>query len=157
MSSCHHTSETEHKHDCHTSSFDYLLWTCLFIIAVSYVLFLTLGKHIRLESLHHFFMSIYEIMNSMWWGMLAGIFFVGLMKHIPSAKVQMLLGKPGSKGSVLKAALAGVLLDLCSHGILLVGMNLYKKGISLGQLMAFLISSPWNSFSLTFKYIFPSF
>jgi len=29
-------------------------------------------------------------------------------------------------------------------------MNLYKKGAGLGQVMAFLIASPWNSFSLTF-------
>jgi uncharacterized protein len=42
-----------------------------------------------------------------------------------------------------------VLLDLCSHGILMVGMKLYQKGASLGQVMAFLIASPWNSFSLT--------
>ena len=35
-------------------------------------------------------------------------------------------------------------------GILMIGMNLYKKGASLGQVMAFLIASPWNSLSLTF-------
>jgi hypothetical protein len=45
--------------------------------------------------------------------------------------------------------MAGVLLDLCSHGILMVGAKLYQKGASLGQVMAFLIASPWNSFSLT--------
>ena len=42
-----------------------------------------------------------------------------------------------------------MLLDLCSHGILLVGMKLYQRGASLGQVMAFLIASPWNSISLT--------
>ena len=40
-------------------------------------------------------------------------------------------------------------MDLCSHGILMVGMKLYQKGASLGQVMAFLIASPWNSLSLT--------
>ncbi|MGB1539775.1 MAG: permease, partial [Rickettsiales bacterium] len=34
-------------------------------------------------------------------------------------------------------------------GILLVGMKLYERGASLGQVMAFLIASPWNSLSLT--------
>ena len=41
------------------------------------------------------------------------------------------------------------MLDLCSHGILMVGTKLYERGASLGQLMAFLIASPWNSLSLT--------
>jgi len=45
--------------------------------------------------------------------------------------------------------MAGVLLDLCSHGILMVGTKLYERGASLGQVMAFLIASPWNSLSLT--------
>jgi uncharacterized membrane protein YraQ (UPF0718 family) len=42
-----------------------------------------------------------------------------------------------------------VAFDLCSHGILLVGMRLYERGAGLGQVMAFLIASPWNSLSLT--------
>ncbi|MEM9400646.1 MAG: permease, partial [Verrucomicrobiota bacterium] len=45
--------------------------------------------------------------------------------------------------------LAGLMLDLCNHGILMVGMQLYRRGASLGQTMAFLIASPWNSLSLT--------
>ena len=47
------------------------------------------------------------------------------------------------------ATFAGVTLDLCSHGILLVGTKLYERGASLGQLMAFLVASPWSSLSLT--------
>jgi len=31
----------------------------------------------------------------------------------------------------------------------MVGMQLYQRGASLGQVMAFLIASPWNSLSLT--------
>jgi uncharacterized protein len=63
--------------------------------------------------------------------------------------VLAILGKGGSMNGILRATLAGVFLDLCSHGILMVGMKLYQKGASLGQVMAFLIASPWNSFSLT--------
>jgi len=50
---------------------------------------------------------------------------------------------------ILRATAAGVLLDLCSHGILMVGAKLYERGAGIGQIMAFLIASPWNSFSLT--------
>ena len=49
----------------------------------------------------------------------------------------------------IRSTIGGVLLDLCSHGILMVGSQLYKIGASSGQVMAFLIASPWNSLSLT--------
>ena len=50
---------------------------------------------------------------------------------------------------LFRAVAAGLLLDLCNHGILMVGMGLYKRGASLGQTFAFLVASPWNSLSLT--------
>ncbi|MDP7069567.1 MAG: permease [Candidatus Peribacteraceae bacterium] len=93
--------------------------------------------------------SIVTLMNKMWWGMLLGIFFVGLMDHIPRELITSALGKGGTVNGILRACGASMLLDLCSHGILLVGMKLYERGASLGQVMAFLIASPWNSFSLT--------
>jgi len=85
----------------------------------------------------------------MWWGLLFGIFFVGVMSLAPKEFISSIIGNPRSFGGVIRATLAGVLLDLCSHGILIIGMNLYKKGASLGQVFAFLIASPWNSISLT--------
>ena len=38
---------------------------------------------------------------------------------------------------VFRAIGAGVALDLCNHGILLVGTKLYERGASLGQVFAF--------------------
>ncbi|GLS26607.1 hypothetical protein GCM10007877_23230 [Marinibactrum halimedae] len=93
--------------------------------------------------------SIHELLNTMWWGVIAAIAFVGLLAHIPQSIVLGLLGKGGSLQGIFRATAAGVLLDLCSHGILMVGTKLYEKGASLGQVMAFLIASPWNSISLT--------
>ena len=61
----------------------------------------------------------------------------------------MRLVSNGGLNGILRATGAGLLLDLCSHGILMVGMRLYERGASLGQVMAFLIASPWNSISLT--------
>jgi uncharacterized membrane protein YraQ (UPF0718 family) len=55
----------------------------------------------------------------------------------------------GAKG-ILRAIGAGILLDLCNHGILMIATKIYQRGASVGQVMAFLIASPWNSISLTF-------
>lgn len=85
----------------------------------------------------------------MWWGIAFGLFAVGLMNKVPRDYFMRILG-PGDKVSGLfRAALAGLLLDLCSHGILMVGAKLYERGASLAQVMTFLIASPWNSVTLT--------
>jgi hypothetical protein len=60
-----------------------------------------------------------------------------------------LLGRGDTAGGIIRAAIAGLFLDLCSHGILMVGAKLYERGASLAQVMTFLIASPWNSLSLT--------
>ena len=62
--------------------------------------------------------------------------FVGLLNRVPRELVMTVLGRPGSFNGLLQTA-AGLLLDLCSHGILLVGMKFYERGASLGQTMAF--------------------
>lgn len=91
-----------------------------------------------------------EFMARAWSGLLAGIAAVGVIGRVPQSLVTGLLGRGGSFTGILRAVFAGTLLDLCSHGILMVGAQLYKKGASLGQTLAFLVASPWNSLSLTF-------
>ncbi|WP_156509203.1 permease, partial [Oleiphilus sp. HI0132] len=93
--------------------------------------------------------SVQELLNTMWWSILLAIAFVGVLSRIPQEFIISILGKGGTVKGLWRATLAGVLLDLCSHGILMVGMELRRKGASLGQVMAFLIASPWNSLSLT--------
>jgi len=137
----------EQDHD-HGGSVDYLLWSSLLICAGFYLSHLLAPSLLPL-SLQHFAHSVFEMLNTMWWGVLLGLVFVGLLAKVPQNLVLSVLGKGGTLSGIARATLAGVLLDLCSHGILMVGTKLYQKGASLGQVMAFLIASPWNSFSLT--------
>lgn len=147
---CHdHTAKEESS--CHSHGrWDYLLLISGIIIAVAYLAFLFAGGQMNEKGyLHTFTHSAYELLNTMWWGLALGIVFVGMLAHVPKEFVLSVIGKPGSKSGVVRATLAGLLLDLCSHGILLVGMQLYRRGASYGQVLAFLIASPWNSLSLT--------
>lgn len=105
---------------------------------------------VKLPYLHEFVSGIWNLLSLMWWGMLMGFIFVGLMSKIPKDYFNALLGDGNTFGGILRAAAAGLLLDLCSHGIVMVGARLYERGASLGQVMTFLIASPWNSLSLTF-------
>ena len=99
--------------------------------------------------LEQFSTSSAALLNKMWPGLALGIAFVGILSGVPKCLLYSLLGKGGTLGGILRATAAGVLLDLCSHGVLLIGMQLYRKGASPGQVVAFLVASPWNSMSMT--------
>lgn len=144
MSAC--CEPSDHTH----TGIDKLFWGSLIVIAggVAAHLFCTVFD-ISAPVIHHFGSSILDLIHAMWWGVLLGLFFVGLMGQIPKEYFTAMLGRGDTAGGIFRAAGAGLLLDLCSHGILMVGAKLYERGASLGQMMAFLIASPWNSLSLT--------
>ena len=98
--------------------------------------------------LGEFSAHVTEVMARMWWGIAASFVVVCLLSRVPREFVTAALGPPGARG-IGRAVVAGVLLDLCSHGILLVASRLYERGASSGQVIAFLIASPWNSLALT--------
>lgn len=126
---------------------DILLWGSLLVFLAG------VGVHLAFPAapdwLHVFGHTCYELMLRSWWGVLFGIAAVAVIGRLPRELVAAALGRGGSISGLFRAVAAGVALDLCNHGILMVGMGLYKRGASLGQTLAFLIASPWNSLSLT--------
>ncbi len=129
---------------------DWLLRLSLTGVIALYATHLLLAEQIReVNRLHMLTHSVFDLMNTMWWGILAGIVMIAILGKIPREFVMSTLGTRSGASGIVRATLAGVLLDLCSHGILMVATRLYERGASLGQTMAFLIASPWNSFSLT--------
>ena len=130
------------------SKIDWLLAGSGAVIAAAYLASFGLD-HDALWGLGHFTHVIRDMMNLMWWGILLGMLAVGLIDRVPRAFVIGIIGRDQGATSLVRAVLAGVVLDLCNHGILMVGAKLYERGASLGQVFAFLIASPWNSLSLT--------
>ena len=130
---------------------DILLLSTLVLVSFGYLIDLLFAEQLTSLPLAFgvLFSEVRGIMDSMWIGLGLGMLFVGLLGRVPREFVTALLGKGDTFVGILRATFAGVLLDLCSHGILLVAMRLYQRGASLGQVMAFLIASPWNSLSLT--------
>ena len=152
MSQQYQVEMQHHGTSCHPkkSKPDYLLWGTLTSVIVLYIFHWKFSEQISsflmLSTLSH---STFELMNTIWWGILFGMIMVALLTKIPREFVVSLLGTGSGLSGILRATLGGVLLDLCSHGILMVGAKLYERGVSTGQVMAFLVASPWNSFSLT--------
>jgi uncharacterized membrane protein YraQ (UPF0718 family) len=129
---------------------DLLLWGSLVLVVVLYAHYAVFRESIQFADWYYTLSaSTYELMNTMWWGMAIGIVFVAILSKIPREFVMSILGHRRGFTGIMRATSAGLLLDLCSHGILMVGAKLYERGASIGQVMAFLIASPWNSFSLT--------
>ncbi|MFW5426364.1 MAG: permease [Methylophagaceae bacterium] len=156
MSSCCEPPEPAEQDSCCGSTPskkarpDILLWSTLILVSIGYFLDLFAAPLIeQWPSLASMSTAVRSLMNSMWMGLALGITFVGLLGRVPREFVTSLLGRGDTFMGIIRATIAGVLLDLCSHGILLVAMRLYQRGASLSQVMAFLIASPWNSLSLT--------
>jgi len=125
---------------------DWLLWGSMAVVAAGILGHLSGGGGGRWGVFSH---GIWEMFSKAWWGLALGMVAVGVLAGVPKELVARVLGRGGSMRGIVRATLAGVLLDLCNHGILMVGMQLYRKGASLGQTVAFLVASPWNSLSLT--------
>ena len=131
--------------------FDWLLWGSLVFVLLGYFGHLFFADQIAASSarLAHYCLGVFELLNKMWWGLALGVLAVGSLGWVPREWVASVLGKPGTINGIVRAIFAGLFLDLCNHGILLVAMKLYERGASYGQTLAFLIASPWNSLSLT--------
>ena len=150
--SCHHEhtekpSNTPTPSCCETKAkVDYWLWGSLALVAVLYGLHFVPVPWGWLHTAAH---GVFELLNTMAWGVAVGVVMVAVLAYVPREWVMHVMGTNTGLRGIGRATAAGVLLDLCSHGILMVGAKLYERGASLGQVMAFLIASPWNSFSLT--------
>ena len=128
---------------------DWFLWACVALVAASLILGQVLTGQDHGNPAVAFAHAVSDLLARMWWGLALGVLFVGLLAQVPRDLVISVLGREAGLGGMFRATLAGVFLDLCSHGILAVGMKLYERGASTGQVMAFLLASPWNSLSLT--------
>jgi len=136
--------------DEHSHGVDYIMWLSASTIIPLYISHIFLSNYIAQYAwLKTMADTSFEMLNTMWWGVLLGAISVGLLSKVPREFIISAFGKGGTFKGLLRATAAGVLLDLCSHGILMVGTKLYERGASTGQVIAFLLASPWNSFSLT--------
>ncbi len=126
---------------------DYLLWGSAVACCVGLLLHLT--GFAKIKWLAGYSHAVTGLIGQMWWGIVLGLIVVGLLERLPREIVIHALGARRGTVGIGRAILAGLLLDLCNHGILLVAMSLYRRGASLGQTIAFLVASPWNSLSLT--------
>ena len=78
-----------------------------------------------------------------------GFIIGGIIDYfIPREYIEKYLSRH-KKRTILYAIVFGFLMSACSHGILAIAMELYKKGSSTSAVIAFLLASPWANLPIT--------
>lgn len=89
-----------------------------------------------------FFTTLFDLSNEMAPYILFGLLFAGFLHEVvPDTIVKNHLGE-NSFFSVIKAAVFGIPLPVCSCGVIPLAAGLKKSGASNGSVLSFLISTP---------------
>ncbi len=90
-----------------------------------------------------------EFISMMWWAVVLGLSIGACIDYyVPREYIAFYLAS-NRKRSIFIAVILGFFMSVCSHGILAIAMQIYKKGASTGAVIAFLLASPWANLPLT--------
>jgi len=116
------------------------------IVGALFLAVLALSFATPLQALNQ---SLLEYLQIIWWAVLLGLAFGGVIDYfVPDGFIIRFLGQR-RKLTLIYAVLAGFLMSACSHGILAIAIQLYKKGASVPAVITFLLASPWANLPMT--------
>ncbi|MFH1307985.1 MAG: permease [archaeon] len=93
--------------------------------------------------------SLLDYIQIIWWAVLLGLIIGGIIDYfVPEEFIFKILGRK-KKITLIYAVLLGFLMSACSHGILAISMQLYKKGAGIPAVITFLLASPWANLPIT--------
>ncbi|MFC1616973.1 permease [Candidatus Margulisiibacteriota bacterium] len=93
--------------------------------------------------------SLMMYMKSIALAVIIGMLLGGVIDwFVPREYISKVLARK-NKSSIFYAVFTGFLMAACSHGILAIAIQLYKKGASAPAVVAFLLASPWANLPLT--------
>jgi uncharacterized membrane protein YraQ (UPF0718 family) len=138
-------SHAHHKHYEHSSN-KIKIGKNLKIFGVLFLLVFLVSFLPIFEKLNQ---SLLDYLKIIWWAILLGFLLGGLIEYfIPQEFIFKYLGQK-KKRTIFYAVIAGFLMSACSHGILAISMQLYKKGASIPSVITFLLASPWANLPIT--------
>ena len=140
-------SESAHCHDhCHSGEARFRIGRKLAVVSVVFAFVVVISFIDGLEPLNE---RLLTYLGLIWWAVLLGFLIGGLIDYfVPDGFLIRHLGTPGP-AALAKAVLAGLLMSACSHGILAIAMQLYKKGAGVPAVITFLLASPWANLPVT--------
>lgn len=111
-----------------------------------------------MQAITRYFEALWEVTLEAAPWLLIGLVAAGLIKTlVPADWMSRWLGKRGL-GSIIRAAVIGTPLPLCSCGVLPAAMGLRRAGASRGATVSFLVATPENgadSIAMTYALLGP--
>jgi uncharacterized membrane protein YraQ (UPF0718 family)/YHS domain-containing protein len=93
--------------------------------------------------------QLWSYLRTVAWPITLGLLLGGVIDWlVPREYISVLLAG-NKKRTIPYAVAAGFLMSACSHGILALAIQLYKKGAAPAAVVAFLLASPWANLPLT--------
>ncbi len=119
----------------------------LFIVTLVALILLIISYLIT--PLSDFFDAFIDYLKLIWWAVLLGFFIGGIIDYfIPRQYIEKYLSRH-RKRTVVYSIMFGFLMTACSHGILAIAIELYKKGANTSSVVSFLLASPWANLPIT--------
>lgn len=119
-----------------------LVWTTLVILSL-------LGLSFLLPLLVPFRDNFLQYLRIVSIPIMLGLGLGGAIDYfVPKEYISKMLSGSDKK-TIFHASGLGFLMSACSHGILAISIELYKKGASVAAVISFLLASPWANLPIT--------
>jgi uncharacterized membrane protein YraQ (UPF0718 family) len=117
----------------------------LIIIQIAHLFLDYLGIRV----LHDLVFAFYDYVKLIWIAMTIGLLLGGVIDHLVPRKYISKYLAQHKKRTIFYSVGLGFFMSACSHGILAISIQLYKKGASAPAVIAFLLASPWANLPIT--------
>jgi len=119
----------------------------LFVVTLATAGLLMAG--LLLDPLRPFHDAFMDYLGLIWWAVLLGFLVGGVIDYfVPREYIEKYLSRH-RKRTILYSIVFGFLMSACSHGILAISIQLYRKGANTSSVIAFLLASPWANLPVT--------
>jgi len=119
----------------------------IFIITIVTLVLLAISYSI--EYFNPFYNAFIDYLGLIWWAILIGFLIGGIIEYfIPNIYIEKYLSRH-RKRTIFYSIIFGFLMSACSHGILAIAIELYKKGANTSSVVSFLLASPWANLPIT--------
>jgi uncharacterized membrane protein YraQ (UPF0718 family) len=123
----------------------FLVFFGIIIVILAHFILQSLGIKLLRDFVH----SFYDYVKLIWLALIIGFLLGGAIDYfVPRKYVSKYLSQH-KKRTIFYSVGLGFLMSACSHGILAIAIELYKKGASTPAVIAFLLASPWANLPIT--------
>lgn len=117
-----------------------VIFIAIILMIISYII----------KELNPFFDAFIDYVLLIWWAVVLGFLIGGIIDYfVPREYIEKYLSRH-RKRTIIYSIVFGFLMSACSHGILAIAIELYKKGANTSSVISFLLASPWANLPITF-------